>query len=180
MVKLQIILIFIISCTTMACSQNQKLGPGYQFDLFKNTSNWELAKAVDREDTTAIKQLIRKNKLNVDLQEPRFGRTLLLLAIGNDKLKSTKALLEMGANLNIADSQKYKPIHEASQFIPLKKNTLQILELLIQHGADVSDTLVQRKGNDTSYFYVPLMGACENLACAKLLLEHGANPYVIQ
>ena len=180
MVKIQIILIIIISCTTMACSQNQKLGPGYQFDLFKKTANWDLAQAVDREDTIAIKQLIIKNKLNVDLQEPEFGRTLLLLAVGNDKLISTKILLEVGANLKIADLQKYKPIHEASKFISLKKNTLQILELLIKHEADVNDTLVQRKGNDTSYFYVPLMGVCENLICTKLLLEHGANPYIKQ
>ena len=164
----------------MACSQNQKFGPGYQFYLFKNTPNWELAKAVEREDAVRIKKLIKENKLNVNLQEPQFGNTLLYLAVGNDKPISTKALLEMDANLNIADFEKYKPIHEASRFIPLKKNTLKILELLIQYGADVNDTLVQRKGNDTSYFYVPLMGACENLACAKLLLEHGAKPYIKQ
>lgn len=172
------ILIFIISCTAMACSQNQKLGPGYQFDLFKNTPNWELAKAVDIEDTVAIKKLIKDDSLDINLQEPRFGNTLLCLAVENDKLISTKALLEMGANLNIANFEKYKPIHEATRFISLKKNTLQILKLLIHYGANVNDTLVQRKGSDTVYFEVPLMNACQNLACAKLLLEHGANVYI--
>ncbi len=176
---MKVLMIFVsLAIVISSCSQSQSLGPGYEFDLFKNTPEWELAKAVEKEDTNSINNILGKGVVNIDFQEPAFGRTLLLLAVGNDKLYSTKVLLENGANLNIADFEKIKPIHEASQFISFKKNTLQILKLLIQYGANVNDILVRTKGNDTTYFYIPFMGACESLACAKLLINNGVNLYL--
>ena len=159
-----------------ACSQD--FGPGYRFDLFKNTPNWELAKAVEKENKTEIKKLITQGKLNINLQESKFGETLLLLAVGNDKLISTKALLEEGANVNIKDFVHGSPIDEATFLINQKKNTVDILKLLIKHGANVNDTFVKKKNNDTVSTYTPLVGGCSNLECAKLLLSNGANPYV--
>ena len=138
-----------------------------------------MAKAVQNEDEREIKRLVKENGVDINLQESKFGKTLLLLAIGNDKLLSTKILLEEGANINIADSEMAKPIHEATRFITLKVNSLQILKLLIKFGANVNDTSIIIKGNDTISFYVPLIGASKNLECGKLLIESGANPYVI-
>jgi ankyrin repeat protein len=176
MVKIKIFLLLIFYSVTIACSQN--LGPGYRFDLFKNTSNWDLAKAVAEEDEKETRTLINEKKLDVNLQEPIYKQTLLQLAVGNDKLISTRVLLEEGANVNIPDSEHGTPINEATRFIELKKNTYAIIELLIKYGANVNDIFVKQKGIDTVTFNVPLMGASGNLACAKLLLEHGADPYV--
>jgi hypothetical protein len=86
--KIKIFLVIIILSSTMACSQN--FGPGYQFELFKNTPNWELALAVKNEVTIGIRRLLKEGNFNINLQEPKFGVTLLHLAIGNDKLASNK------------------------------------------------------------------------------------------
>ena len=154
-----------------SCSQSPKLGPGYRWDLFNGTVNRELAIAVKNEDTAKIYSIVKEGKGDVNLKEPKFGRTLLLLAVGNDKLQSTKALLKAGANLDIADFSGDQPIHEAVQYIKLKNNAFPILELLIKSGADVN--ALSTKGPHK----VPLEGAVEDLQCAKLLLENGANAY---
>ena len=120
------LIIMIFFCyLNSGCSQN--FGPGYSFELFKNTPNWELAKAVKNENEKEIIKLIKQKKVDINLQEPHFGNTLLLLAIGNDKLIATKVLLEAGADVNIADAENNKPIHEATRFINLKKNSFDII-----------------------------------------------------
>lgn len=173
---------FILIAMTFLCYLNsgcsQDFGPGYSFELFRNTPNWDLAKAVKNENEKEIRKLIKERRLNIDLQESKFGNTLLLLAIGNDKLIATKVLLEEGANVNVTDSEMNKPIHEATHFLTLKSHSFEILKLLIQYGANVNDTLIKIDGKDTIKFYVPLMGAKESFKCAKLLLDNGANPYV--
>ena len=88
MKKIQFFIIVSIIWTFSGCSQN--LGPGYQFDLFKNTKNWDLAKAVERESSDEIVRLLKQGNTDINLQEPKFGTTLLHLAIGNDKLISVK------------------------------------------------------------------------------------------
>ena len=96
--KMQILMIFFISTYT-ACSQNR--GPGYQFNLFKNTPSWELAKAVEREDEKGMIKILGKKNVDINLQEPEYRNTVLHLAIANDKLLSTKILLENNANYDI-------------------------------------------------------------------------------
>ena len=83
-----------------------------------------MAKAVQTENEKTIRKLIREQGININLQESRYGNTLLLLAVGNNKLISTRILLEEGANINIADSEMNEPIHEATRFIDLKKKIL--------------------------------------------------------
>lgn len=170
------ILMFLISSTFVACSQNR--GPGFQFDLFKNTPSWELAKAVKREDEKAIIKILKEKKVDIDLQEPEYGNTILHLAIANDKLLSTKILLENKADYNIIDIDKRSAIHEAVSDIKSRKNSYKILELLIKHGADVNKIRGSRKGeNDTLGYSTPLVDAINDLECSKLLLDHGADPY---
>jgi ankyrin repeat protein len=175
MVKITMISI-LINCFFVGCSQN--FGPGYSFELFKNTSNWDLAKAVENENEKEIKRLIKDGNANINLQESKFGRTLLHLAVGNDKLISTEILLQEGADLNLKDSEGYTAIQEATRSINFKKNSFQILELLLNFGANPNDSLVTENNGTIDFFYVPLMGASKNLKCTKLLLEKGANPYI--
>src|SRR5215471_19460713 len=101
---------------TMLCSCQGQRGPGYDFGLFDKTPNEELAKAVEREDTHKIKEILDKKYTDVNLQEPKFGNTLLMLAVGNDKLKSATVLLEGGANVNLRDYEDNAPINEATKY----------------------------------------------------------------
>jgi uncharacterized protein len=170
MKKIMIFLLILNLIVLISCSQDS-LEPGYRWELFKNTSNWPLAKAVEKEDTAKIFEISRDRKININLQEPKFGKTLLMLAVGNDKKKSTEALLKAGANVSIRDFNDEDAIHEATQYINLKKHTFEILESLIKFGSDVNS--VSQKGP----FRTPLQSAVDNFSCAKLLLEHHANVY---
>jgi ankyrin repeat protein len=169
-------LIFFLIYSSVSYSQNP--GPGYQFDLFRNTASWKLAQAVEREDLQEIIKILKDKSVDINLQEPVFGSTVLHLAIGNDKLISTKALLDNNANFNIVNVDKRSAIHEAVNDIKSRKNSYAILELLIKHGANVNAIRESTSGKlDTLGYSVPLKDAISDLACTKLLLANGANLY---
>lgn len=173
--KTLMILSFIV-CSYSSCSQN--LGPGYQFDLFKNTNSWELAKAVEKEDIKEIEKILNAKNVDINFQEPIYNNTILQLAVGNDKLLSTLTLLKYNANLNITNNHNTAAIHEASSFIPLKRNSFKILEALLKYGANVNMIKASlNKSPDSIGYSIPLKFAINNLECSKLLLNHGANAY---
>jgi hypothetical protein len=168
--KYAFILILISSCLS-SCSQDDGLGPGYKWELFKNTPNWDLAKATKQEDTAAIFEIVKEKKIDLNLQEPKYGRTLLILAVGNDKFYSTQALINAGADLSIRDSSGDQAIHEAVKFISLRKNSYVILKLLLENHADVNS--YSKNGINAT----PLEGGVTNYPCFKLLMSYGADPY---
>ncbi len=151
--------------------------PGYQFSLFKDTPVWELAKAVRDEDTATIKELIQKKHCDVNYRlSPRWGLTVLHLAVGNDKLLSVKTLLHYGAK-QVPDNSGNYPIHHIVNMSYPHSNRLEILELLLRHGADPNASkIIHYKGDTTGYVWgVPLTYATRNLECTKLLLQYGGN-----
>lgn len=154
-----------------SCSQDEGLGPGYKWELFKNTPNWDLAIAIKKEDTTAIFEIVKQKKIDLNLQEPKFGRTLLMLAVGNDKFYSTQALITSGADLSVRDSSGDQAIHESVKFISLRKNSYAILKLLLENHADVNS--YSKNGMNAT----PLEGGVTNYPCFKLLMSYGADPY---
>lgn len=159
------------------CSQNSERGPGYDFNLFKNTPNWKLAKAIINEDKDDLERLLKDSGININLQENIYGNTLLQLAVGNDKLVSTQILLLHKADINIPDFDGYTAIHEVTRYINLNKNGYDILKLLLEAGADPNKPSTDIKGNDTTNHYVPLMGGVKSLKATKLLLKYGADLY---
>ena len=163
--------LLIISCKA------QIVGPGYNFNLFDSTSNQALARAVENDNINEIKKIVSKGDIKIDLQEPKFGNTLLMLAVGNDKINSVKALLEAGANINLRDYDNNAPINEASKIYLHGdySSSYQMLKLLIEHGADVN-SVKKGKGTDSSHYEIPLCNTVENYKCAKLLLDNGADP----
>jgi len=90
-----IIIVFLTACQGAG---NNRLGK--DFGLFQETPVWELAKAVRAEDVAEIKRIVAERQQKVDYQEPKFGSTLLMLAVLNEKYESCEALLEMGADAN--------------------------------------------------------------------------------
>ena len=152
---------------------------GYRFNLMKDTPVWELAKAVRDEDTDRIRELIQDKHLDVNYQERKspVATTLLHLAVGNDKLLSVEALLNNGARQNIRDSGGSYPINYIVEMFFPHKHRLEILKLLLDHGADPNAVAAAYKHGDTIPFQIskPLYEAVKDLECSKLLLKYGAN-----
>jgi hypothetical protein len=71
------ILCFFISCNNRETKIENKKLLGNDYRLFQNTVAWELAKAVQDEDISKIKEEIIQKKVNVNSQKPRFGLSLI-------------------------------------------------------------------------------------------------------
>jgi ankyrin repeat protein len=164
-------ILILMSICLSSCSQDDGLAPGYKWELFKNTPNWDLAKAVKQEDTAAIFEIVKQKEIDINLQEPKLGRSLLMLAVGNDKFNSTQALLKAGADLNLRDSSGDQAIHEAVRFISLRKNSYIILKLLLENHADANSY------SENGTYTTPLVGGVTDFPCFKLLMSYGADPY---
>src|ERR1700724_838376 len=91
------LLIIVTNFIFNSCSPQDDAGPGYRWELFRETPEWELARAAQHEDTSRIYQIIKQGLVNINSKEPKFGQTVLMLAIANDKLKAVGALLRSGA-----------------------------------------------------------------------------------
>ena len=79
------LILFLIMFKLGSCQQISSIGPGYKFELFSNSPVHELAKAVEIQDTTRIIKFVVKDSIPIDFKEPKFGQTLLTLAILNEK-----------------------------------------------------------------------------------------------
>lgn len=123
------IIYFFISCNNRETKIENKKLLGNDYRLFQNTVAWELAKAVQDEDISKIKEEIIQKKVNVNSQEPRFGSTLLMLAIRNSQYQTTKTLLEIGANPNISDSYR----GESAVISAANNNDPKYLELILKY-----------------------------------------------
>ncbi len=172
-------MIFSLSLLLMGCHAQTYVPPGYRFDLFDSMPSRKLALAVKEENVAEIKRLVAEGKADINLQEKKFGQTLLHLAIDNQKVASVDALLEAGADFNIKNKRGYTPIHELTDYYELTPKSHAMLQSLIAKGADVN-ALSRGTDKDSAngYVYVPLKGAVRDSACAKLLLENGADAYV--
>ena len=85
-------------CRDIPVNKDDLLGD--DFRLFQGTVAWDLAKAVEDQNVTEIKRQVLSLKVPVDYKEEKFGGTLLMIAVRTNKLRSVKALLELGANPN--------------------------------------------------------------------------------
>lgn len=178
---MRILLMIMLFVTFTGCNNRDKkvdkeklLGKDYR--LFQDTPVWDLAKAVEDENVNLINQLATEKKLPIDYQEPKFGNTLLMLAIENSDYESVKALLDLGSNPNIADNYRGNtPMHDAA-----KNEDPKYLKLLIQHRGDPN--VVESKpiteedqGRKTPLNIAISYGSSNNLEKVKLLVKAGAD-----
>ncbi len=161
--------------------QINNYSPGYDFALFRNTPVNSLAKAVEEQDTIEIQKLVNNNNFDVNFQEPRFGNTLLLLALINNRRFSAEKLLNLGANPNLRSFDNSSPFLETCFNATEIEKPGEILQMLINHGADVNsiqqDTTLDQFGKTKYYKASALRLAClyGNLETVKTLVENGAS-----
>lgn len=165
-----------------ACVNDSDLLPN-NYNLFRGTPVWKLAKAVKRGDIEEIKHQVMGGRVDINFQEPKFGGTLLMLTVYNQNYKSCKALLELGADPNKHEYWSGSTaLIEAAGIENFSGDNTLFLRLLLAHGANVNEeeTGVQKEGNTTRR--TPLIVACQDvnqfvspIHKVKLLVEAGAN-----
>lgn len=169
-----VIIIFLLlsSCREIKVDKTKILASDYR--VFQETPAWELAKAVQDGRVSRIKSIIQEDSTLINYQEPRFGETLLMLAIWNDDYNSFITLLENNANVNIYDTY-----DGTSAIILTCEYNLgkKYVEKLLEYGANPNDIEIgdRRKGNSTRY--TPLRGAARrgDIESVKILLRAGAD-----
>ena len=95
---------------------------------------------------------MNEKQVNIDFQEPRFGQTLLMLAVTNQQYTSCKTLLELGADANKYDNYDgSNAMIEAAQVSNITGDNTRFLKLLLQFKGNPSFVEVgpRREGNST-------------------------------
>jgi ankyrin repeat protein len=77
-------------------------------------------------------QILIDSGLDINHSLNRFGETLLLRAISEDRMSVIESLLKWGANVNLADENGITPLIAAST-----NGNIKVIELLVEHGADM-------------------------------------------
>lgn len=174
------IFFFISSCMNTDTVVNQDNMNGFDFRLYQNTPAWILAKATEKEDTDGIRDEIGKNKSLLSFREPKFGQTMLQLAVKTEKYKSVETLLDLGADPNMQD--KYDGSSPMMESAKIYNETTggpdsRYLKLLLKHGGDpnAEEKTPRRIGNGSRN--TPLLNACSSgvLEYVKILVDAGAN-----
>jgi len=149
--------------------------------IYKDTPVWELAKAVKNNNTWKIKSILKKNPELVDYQDPKYGATLLIWAVGTEHYNSAKALLECGANPDIICTHTGgTALYTASGYSwvdNFANKDAKYVQLLLEHGADPN---IGFAGSEYNNIYeigtTPLM---RSIGCGiektKALVEGGAD-----
>jgi ankyrin repeat protein len=88
--------------------------------------------------TTQVKPLLEKaskypDLLDTSIFDPNNNLALIIIAADQDNLDMIKLLLNLGANVNSADSEGFTALHSAAQ-----NQNLEIIKLLISNNASVN------------------------------------------
>ncbi|MES2410098.1 MAG: hypothetical protein V4535_01505 [Bacteroidota bacterium] len=178
----KIVLILCLTSVLYSCAFNLEQD-GFNFDNFKETPLWELAKAVRSDDASEIKRILKNNKLEIDLKEPKYYQTLLELAIQNHKRNAFLELLKSGASPNelLGNPQDATPFIDA--IWDVENCDLFYVENMLMHGANPN---LEIKNPKPGYYFqnrFPLLVAIgindgngnDCLPLIRLLVDNGAN-----
>ncbi len=149
--------------------------------IYKDTPVWELALAVKNQKTDVIEKIAKDNPDLLNYQEPKYGATLLLWAIGMEKYNSAEALLKCGANPDIASTTEGEtPLYIAAGFSWIDndaKNDPKYVKLLLRYGANPNKNIF----SESEIFILepgasPLMHSIRcGIEKTKALVEAGAD-----
>ncbi len=176
---LNIILPFLLSILT-GCKSSYT---PEDYELFRNTPVWDLAKAVRSNDTTEIKLLVNEIGLDINYREPIYGYTVMMTALQNSrsyfhqtKKGTLEALLQLGADPNIYSNPSRG---ENSVIIACSENLAESLGLLLKYGGD-PNSVAKRKGrwknHDTALITaINSLKNPQDTRTVMLLLDAGAD-----
>lgn len=177
MKRLIIIIVYILSLSNCKGQIDKSKMLGDDIRLFQGTKAWNLAKAVESQDTSEIRNQIVKKKVPIDFKEPKFGQTLLMLSVSTNKYHSAEALLKLSANPNLPDNYDgTTAIITASGYGPNFNKSTDLLMLLLNHGGNPNSIEVGKRRDENRTRKTPLIiaaGCC--LEKTKLLVNAGAN-----
>lgn len=151
------------------------------YSLFKGTNAERLAEAVKKGDTISIKKEVLNQHIPVDITNPEFSTTLLMMATYYNNLKSVKCLLELGADPNLYNDTT-KLWGENSVLIASRRisPSPEILRLLLSYGGNPnSEAKGVKYTNDRKI--VPIRDFSLQVASAysiekvKILVQAGAD-----
>ena len=113
-------------------------------NIYKDNPVWELALAVKNQSAGSIERIAKRKPNLLNYQEPKYGATLLLWAVGAEKYKSAETLLKCGADPNIASTNNTSyggqtPLFVAAGYSLIDNNAKEdpkYVKLLLRYGAD--------------------------------------------
>jgi ankyrin repeat protein len=159
---------------TGCMSQQGDIDPN-SLELFIQIS--DLAKAVAKQDSASMVEIVRRNPKAVQYQEKTFGTSLLHWAVRTGREISVRQLLLMGANPNLHDTYDGEtPIIIAAGYGVDFDTSTAILRLLLKFGGDPNsvETGPRRDGNTSrNTALIKAAGCC--MSKTKLLVEAGAD-----
>jgi len=132
-----------------------------------------LHEAASRGNTDNIKNLFKLSSVDANVID-NFGRTPLFEAIKHGQLESISFLLANGSKISVFDEEKRTPLHEAAYH-----GQRLVMEILFDSLNQMDDKdLINAQDDDG---WTPLHDAAylNYTGCVKLLLENGANPFIL-
>ena len=144
---------------------------------FQGTPAWELAKAVDDNDTSEIVKILKQQPDLIDYRDPVWGYTVLMQSINNKHYEAFMTLLQWGANVHFHEMRYgLSAIHMA-----VETEDVRYVEAVLRRGADIDD-FGKGKDGGNNWIYTPLIiavgDACYgemDMTIVKYLIDHGAD-----
>ena len=145
------------------------------YRLFKETPAWELAKATRSGNTKKMEEIIKKNPVVVNYQEPKYGQTLLMLTILNQQYKPFKTLLNNNADVNIHDY--YDGSSAIIKSVEYPWSSIRFVDALVSKGANINDIEIgeRRVGNSTRKSVLIAAVSSGKIDLIRYIIGRGAN-----
>lgn len=122
----------------------------------------ELFQAAKKNDSKTIKKLVEQEKVNINAQHIKSGKTALWIAASCDNRDAITELLKHNPDINLPDKYGWTPLKRA-----VHENKFESAQLLLAAGADVNQ--------EDDEAYTPLLNAYNKFFMASELIKYGAD-----